>query len=69
MDSKIVLNNYIKADIACDIISQSIAATRKRLIKENSKEAQELLDKLLIYNKEVQMGNSEIIEKVLKGEI
>lgn len=69
MDSKIVLNEYIKTDIVCDILSQSIAATRKRVAKENSKEAKELLEKLLKYNEEVQAGNRDVMDMILRGEV
>ena len=61
MDSKIVLNEYIKTDIVCDILSQSIAAARKRVANENSKEAKEFLDKLLKYNEEVEAGNKDAV--------
>lgn len=69
MDSKIILSEYIKADIVADILSQSILAARRRLSEENSKEAKELLEKLLKYDKEVKRGNTEIINKILGGEI
>ena len=69
MDSKIVLNEYIKADIVSDILSQSIAAARKRVANENSEDAKELLEKLLEYDREVKNGNVKIINKILKGEI
>jgi len=69
MESKIILNEYIKADIVADILSQSISAARKRVSEDNSKEAKDLLEKLLKYDKEVKNGNKEIMENILKGEI
>ncbi len=69
MDSKIVLNEYIKADIVSDILSQSIAVARKRVANENSEDAKELLEKLLEYDREVKNGNVKIMNKILKGEI
>lgn len=69
MESKIILNEYIKADIISDILSQSIEATKKRIKEGNSQEAKELLEKLLEYDKEVQRGNKEVMKKILKGEI
>lgn len=69
MDSKIILNEYIKADIVADILSQSILAAKKRVEDEKSKEAKELLEKLLNYDKEVKKGNKQLINKILKGDI
>ena len=69
MDSKIVLNDYIKADIVSDILSQSIAAARKRVANEDSAEAKALLEKLLEYDREVKNGNADIMNKILKGEV
>lgn len=69
MDSKIILNEYIKADIVADILSQSISAARRKLSEENSEETKELLKRLLEYDKEVKRGNTEIINKILEGEI
>lgn len=69
MDSKIILNEYIKADIVADILSQSILAAKKKVEEENSIEAKELLEKLLNYDKEVKKGNKQLINKILKGDI
>lgn len=69
MDSKIVLNDYIKADIVADILSQNIVVARKRVLNEQSEDAQKLLEKLLEYNREVQKGNVKVMDKILKGEI
>lgn len=69
MNSKIILNDYIKYDIVADILSQSIESARNRVANENSEEAQKLLEKLLEYKKEVQDGNTEIMHKILEGEI
>lgn len=69
MDSKIILNEYIKADIVSDILSQTISATRRKLANENSEETKELLNKLLKYNEEVKKGNVKVMNKILEGEI
>ncbi len=64
MESKIVLNEYIKADIAFDILSQSIEKTRK-----NIKESEELLEKLLECERQIRKGNTKLINKIIEGEI
>ncbi len=69
MDSEITLNEYIKADIVSDILSQSIVAARKRVASEKSVEAKELLEKLLEYDREVKKGNAKVMNKILRGEI
>ena len=69
MGCKIQLNSYIKADVVADIISQNIAKARMRYINENTDEAKNFLDKLLLYDKEVKKGNNEIMNKILKGDV
>lgn len=69
MDSKIDINEYIKADVVSDILSQSIANARQKLLEKDTEENRSLLNKLLEYNKEFLQGNKEIVDKVLKGEI
>lgn len=69
MDSKIDINEYIKADVVSDILSQSIANARQKLLEKDTEENRNLLNKLLEYNKEFLQGNKEIVDKVLKGEI
>lgn len=69
MKSNIVINDYIKADIVSDVLSQSISLTKKKLQANETKELRELLSKLLNYDEEVKKGNIEVMNKILKGEI
>ena len=65
----ITINEYIKADIAFDILSQSIEKTKKRIEEDDSEEARAFLDKLFEYERQVRDGNVELMDKILKGDV
>ena len=69
MDSKIFINDYIKADIVFDILSQSIEKTRREIKENNSEEAKDFLKKLLEYEREVRNGNVSLMDKIIEGDV